>query len=78
MNASAEIGWYLTQGAWKNIGKITKKEDQNLKALGLAKKLSSTRSVLFVNDDKSSLISFKFSVTTSFNELINLVFNEFN
>ena len=78
VNARADIGWNLTQGAWKNIGKITKKDDQNLKELGLAKKLSSNISVSFINDDKSPLIFFKFSVTISFNELINLMFNKLN
>ena len=34
----ALMGSNLTQGAWINIGKITKKEDQNLKEIGLDKK----------------------------------------
>ena len=37
----ALIGSNLTQGAWTKIGKITKKEDHNLKDIGFAKKLFS-------------------------------------
>ena len=37
----ALIGSNLTQGAWTNIGKITKKEDHHLKEIGLDKKVSS-------------------------------------
>ena len=35
----ALIGSNLTQGAWTKIGKITKKEDHNLKDIGFDKKL---------------------------------------
>ena len=41
---SALIGSSLTQGAWTKIGKITKKEDHNLKDIGFDKKLSSYES----------------------------------
>ena len=37
-------GWNLTQGACKKIGKITKKEDQNLKDIGFDKKMLSAES----------------------------------
>ena len=37
----ALIGSNLTQGAWTNIGKITKKEDQSLKEIGFDKRVSS-------------------------------------
>ena len=40
----ALIGSNLTQGAWKNIGKITKKEVHNLKEIGLDKKVISSAS----------------------------------
>jgi len=40
----ALIGSNLTQGAWINIGKITKKEDQNLNEIGLDKKVLSYES----------------------------------
>ena len=40
----ALIGSNLTQGAWINIGKITKKEDQNLREFGLDKKVLSYES----------------------------------
>ena len=36
---SALIGSNLTQGACTNIGKITKKEDHNLKEIGLDKRV---------------------------------------
>ena len=38
------IGSNLTQGACTNIGKITKKEDHNLKEIGLDKKVFSGES----------------------------------
>ena len=40
----ALIGANLTQGAWMNIGKITKKEDHNLKEIGLDKRVLSSAS----------------------------------
>ena len=40
----ALIGSNLTQGAWTNIGKITKKEDHNLKEIGLDKRVLSSAS----------------------------------
>ena len=46
---SALIGSNLTQGAWINIGKITKKEDQNLREIGLDKKVLSHESTLLCN-----------------------------
>ena len=45
----ALIGSNLTQGAWINIGKITKKEDHNLKEIGLDKKVLSYESILLFN-----------------------------
>ena len=42
----ALIGSNLTQGAWMNIGKITKNEDQNLKEIGLDKKVLSHESTV--------------------------------
>ena len=37
----ALMGSNLTQGAWTNIGKITKKEDHNLREIGLDKRILS-------------------------------------
>jgi hypothetical protein len=45
----ALIGSNLTQGAWINIGKITKKEDHNLKEIGLDKKVLSYESTFLCN-----------------------------
>ena len=45
----ALIGSNLTQGACINIGKITKKEDHNLKKIGLDKKILSYESTVFFN-----------------------------
>ena len=45
----ALIGSNLTQGAWINIGKITRKEDHNLKEIGLDKKVLSYESNLLFN-----------------------------
>ena len=45
----ALIGSNLTQGAWTKIGKITKKEDHNLKDIGFDKKLFSYEST-FLRD----------------------------
>ena len=42
----ALIGSDLTHGAWTNIGKITKKEDHNLKDKGFDKKLFSYESTV--------------------------------
>ena len=42
----ALIGSNLTQGAWTKIGKITKKEDHNLKDKGFDKKLFSYESTV--------------------------------
>ena len=39
MAQRALTGWNLTHGAWTKIGKITKKEDHSLKAIGLDKKV---------------------------------------
>ena len=45
----ALIGSNLTQGAWIKIGKITKKEDHNLKEIGLDKKVHSYESKVLFN-----------------------------
>ena len=45
----ALIGSNLTQGAWINIGKMTKKEDQNLKEIGFDKKVLSYESTFLCN-----------------------------
>ena len=42
VNNKAVFGWYLTQGAWKKIGNITKKADQKRKVFEEDKKVSST------------------------------------
>ena len=42
----ALIGSNLTQGAWTKIGKITKKEDHNLKDKGFDKTLFSYESTV--------------------------------
>ena len=62
----ALIGSNLTQGAWINIGKITKKEDHNLKEIGLDKKVLSYESKVLFNLSFTS----KFFVINSFNEKI--------
>ena len=45
----ALIGSNLTHGAWTKIGKITKKEDHNLKDIGFDKKLFSYESTDLCN-----------------------------
>ena len=45
----ALIGSNLTQGAWINIGKITKKEDHNLKEIDFDKKVLSHESTALSN-----------------------------
>ena len=45
----ALIGSNLTQGAWTNMGKITKTEDHNLKDIGLDKKVLSNESTVLGN-----------------------------
>ena len=60
----ALIGSNLTQGACRNIGKITKKEDQNLKEIGLVKKGVSAKSTFLCNLSFTS----KFFVINSSNE----------
>ena len=37
VNNKALLGWNLTQGACKNIGNITKKDDQNLKVFAFVR-----------------------------------------
>ena len=45
----ALIGSNLTQGAWTNIGKITKNDDHNLNEIGLDKKVFSYESTASFN-----------------------------
>ena len=45
----ALIGSNLTQGAWTKIGRITKKEDHNLKDMGFDKKALSYESAFLCN-----------------------------
>ena len=45
----ALIGSNLTQGAWTKIGKITKKEEHNLKEKGFDKKVLSYGSTVLSN-----------------------------
>ena len=56
----ALIGWNLTNGAWKKIGKITKKDDHSLKAIGLDKK------VLFKRPNSPSYLGCKLSLASKF------------
>ena len=64
----ALIGSNLTQGACMNIGKITKKEDQNLKEIGLDKKVLSHESTFLCNSKLNLSFTSKFFVSNSFNE----------
>ena len=64
----ALIGSNLTQGAWMNIGKITKKEDHNLKDIGLDKKILSYESTFLCNSYLNLSFTSKFFVSKSFNE----------
>ena len=65
---SALIGSNLTQGAWTNIGKITKKEDHNLKEIGLDKKVLSFESTILSNSKFNLSFTSRFFVINSFNE----------
>ena len=56
----ALIGSNLTHGACKKMGKITKKEDHSLKAIGLDKK------VLLTMSDSLWNLGFKLSFTSKF------------
>ena len=64
----ALIGSNLTQGAWINMGKITKKEDHNLKEIGLDKKVVSYESTVLLNSKFNLSFTSKFFVINSSNE----------